>query len=509
LAQVTPSPATPKQHSLGASARASLLWGGGFTLLRDVTQFFVMLVLVRWLSPADYGTAALAQAIIGVAAMISYSTFSLHALQVRDPSTIDWQAHFTAATTIHIVILAFVLLIAWGLTFTPQYREAALPLAALGVVFLIEIPGTLRHRMLEVNHDWKRFRMLLTIGTLLGLGSGLAVGLMGGGVWALIVQPPMLGLPAAFDLLVLQRFRPQWTFSFAGWRETMHFGFNRAASGLFGRARALNENMLLSSVYDLATLGIFSRANGLATLLAGRVGATAMTALYPVVTRAERGSPRFQRLASLVLRGVFWTTVPAVAFLGIAAHDTVLLLYGTRWESVVPLVPLAAAATGIVGVWNALSYLLLANDDSRVALLIDVLAAVSAIALAFLLVPHGVRVYLAGLILHALVFAGITIIVLLHRGAMSASGVADAIIPATVAGLAGAAAVLGLRASAGADLAILFRMVLDSAILAVVYVLTLRVAFSDQLTELLEVVPGGPMLARAMMLPDPRPELAA
>jgi hypothetical protein len=49
-------------------------------------------------------------------------------------------------------------------------------LAALPVVFLIEIPDTLRHRMLEAHHDWKRFRLLLIIGTFLGLGSGLLVG---------------------------------------------------------------------------------------------------------------------------------------------------------------------------------------------------------------------------------------------------------------------------------------------------------------------------------------------
>ena len=505
MAQVTPGPATPNQHSLGTSARASLLWSGGFTLLRDIAQFGVMLILVRLLSPTDYGTAAFVQSIIGFLAMISYSTFSTHALQIRDPQRIDWQAHFTAAAVINLVIFGFVLLVAVGLTFTATYHDLVLPVAGLGLVFLVEIPATLRARMLEAHHDWKRYRLLLMIGTLLGMGVGLIVALLGGGVWALIVQPPVVGLPAAFDLLVLQRFKPDWTWSWARYRDTAWFGLNRVGSGLFGRARALNENLLMSRVFDLATLGIFTRANGLAALLAGRIGATAMTALYPVVTRTERGSARFQRLASLVLRGVCWMTMPAVAFLAISAHDIVFLLYGAKWESVVPLLPLAAAASGTVGVWNALSGLLLANEDSRAALWIDVLAAVSAIALAFLLVPYGARAYLAGLALHACAFVGITIAVLLKRGAISANGVAMAIIPAAVAGLAGAAAVLSLRASV-ADAAILIRIMFDGAILAIIYVLTLRIVFSGQLAELLEVVPGGPMLARAMMLSDPPAE---
>jgi O-antigen/teichoic acid export membrane protein len=502
--------APPAQSKgLGSTARSAVLWGGTFTFLRDVAQFTVMLVLVRLLSPEDYAIAAIVQAISGVFAIFSFATLSSHALQIRNPEENDWQAHFTAGAMLNSAIAGLVLLLALALSFTSRYREAALPLMALPAVFLMEVPGWLRHRMLEVHHDWKRLRILHIVGIILAAMAGLASALMGGGVWALIVQLPMIGLPSAIDLFVAARFKPDWTWSWTHYRKTVSFALDRAASGLFGRARALNENMLLSSIYDLATLGIFSRANGLATLLAGRIGATAITALYPVVTRAERGSLRFQRLASLILRGVCWTTAPLVAFLAVAAHDTVLLLYGPRWGSVVPLLPFAAAATGIVSVWNALSGLLLANDESRAVLSMEVLAAVSAIALAFVLVPYGARAYLAGLALHALVFVGTTIAVLLRKGAMSASGVAMAIIPAAVAGLTGAVAVLCLHASASADVTILFRIMLDGAILAIVYILTLRIAFSGQLTELLEVIPAGPVLARAMMLPDPRPELAA
>ena len=44
----------------------------------------------------------------------------------------------------------------------------------------------------------------------------------------------------------------------------------------------------------------------------------------------------------------------------------------------------------------------------------------------------------------------------------------------------------------------------DGTTLAIVYVLILRVVFPHQLAELLEVVPGGQMLARIALLSDPR-----
>ena len=372
--------ATPK--TLGSAARASLLWGGGFTLLRDVAQFGVMLILVRLLSPADYGTASFVQAILGVFAVLSYQTFSVHALLARDPTEIDWQAHFTTAFVQNFTLAGFMLAVAVALSFTERYHGASLPLAALVVVFLIEIPGTLCFCMLQAKHDWKRYRLLLIIGTFLGLGSGLVVGLMGGGVWALIVQMPMLGLPAAIDLLLIQRFRPDWTWSWVRWRETFHFGVDRIGAGIAVRGRVLNEQTLLSSIYDLAMLGIFSRATGLATLIAGRIGSIAIMSLTPVVTRAEAGSARFQRLADLLLRGVVWLTLPAAAFLALAARDTVALLYGAKWASVAVLLPLAALNIGLGGIVSTLSSLLIANKGSRASMWLDGAVALSAIAVA-------------------------------------------------------------------------------------------------------------------------------
>src|SRR5689334_3326532 len=90
--------------SRASSARAAMLWSAGFTFVRDVAQFGSMLVLVRILSPADYGAATLAQSILGLHSVVSFGTFSSHALQVRDPRAINWQAHFVAAAVINIVL---------------------------------------------------------------------------------------------------------------------------------------------------------------------------------------------------------------------------------------------------------------------------------------------------------------------------------------------------------------------------------------------------------------------
>lgn len=460
-----------------------------------------MLALVRLLSPQDYGSAALAQSIIGLISVVSFGTLVLHALQLRDPAHVDWQAHFTAAAVINSALFCLTLVIAFALSFSERYQSAALPLAGLATVLLVEIPGTLRHRMLESRHDWKRFRILLVLGTLLAAMAGLVVGFLGGGVWALVVQVPLLGLPAAVDLF-LQGWRPDWTWSRARYRETMRFGVNRMGAAALMRGRQTAEQTVLAGAYNFATLGIFTRALGLATLVAGRIGAVAMTSLYPVVTRAEERSGRFQRIAGLVLRGVCWTTIPAALLLALCAEDVVTLVYGPKWIAVVPLLPLAAGVVALSGISSAISSLLLANNDARASLLIDLASAFVAVALALWLVPIGIRAYLMALTAHGTLVLLAMLAALARRGGIRPAAALQAFLPALVAGGGAAVAVGGFRSlGAGVDF-IGFRLFAEAMVFAAAYLLLMRLGFPRSFKELLDVAPGGQRIAAGLLLPE-------
>ncbi len=485
----------PEQASRGASARASLLWGGGFTMLRDIAQFGTMLVLVRLLSPADYGSAALAQTIVGFLSVFSFGTLVTHALQLRDPSKIDWQAHFTAAVVVNATLCAVTLCVAWLLSLSPQYANAAMPLAVLSLVLIVEIPGSLRHRMVQVDHDWKRFRLLLLIGSLLALAVGLVIAWAGGGVWALVVQPVLYGVPAAFDLVIKARWRPDWTWSWGRYRDTARFGFTRMGSAILFSTRQIAEQATLAGVYDFATLGIFTRSVGLATLATGRIGSVTLSSLYTIITRAERGSAQFRRYADLTLRGVAWTTVPTGAYLAVSAPDLVHLLYGAKWVSVVPLLPLAATSVAVGGISTAANILLLANDQIRACLLLDLVSAGLGIGLALWLVPAGPSVYLAALIAASGLMLSVTLAVLTATHGISAKAVITAILPAITATLAAAGAMFAVRKVFGTSDYVPMRLLTDGVAFSIAYLAVMRVGFLGPLRELLEVAPGGATIA--------------
>jgi O-antigen/teichoic acid export membrane protein len=497
---MTDVPHAQKPAALGQTARGAVLWGSGFTLVTDLVQFALMLVLVRILSADDYGRAGLAQSVLGMVSIVSFKTLIPHALQLRDPKTIDWQAHFTAGAVVNVSLFVLTLFVAGLLSLTTSYAGAAAPLTVLSFVLLIEIPANVRVTMLQVAHEWARLRALNIAGTLLAGAAALAVALLGGGVWALVVSVPLFVMPSVVDLFFVVKWRPDWSWSWVRYRDSASFGITRIGSAGLNSGRQMAEQLTLAGVYDFASLGIFSRAVGLATITSGRIGPAAMLFLYPVITRAERGSDHFQRIAGLVLRGVAWTTIPAASFLALFAQDIVSLLYGQRWMDVSPLVPLAAAYVGFNGIVATAYSLLLANEHPRACLMIDVVSNALGMTLIFLFIPLGPRLYLAAVTAQAAVVLSITLVVLYSTGGIRPSQIRSAILPPIAAASAAIAAVIGVRTALPPRSGLAPGVVFEGVVFVLVFLAATRLWFATLLRELLGVAPGGRQINRLMLL---------
>jgi PST family polysaccharide transporter len=236
-------------------------------------------------------------------------------------------------------------------------------------------------------------------------------------------------------------------------------------------------------------------------MAAGRIGALAISALYPVITRAEQGSDRFQRIAGLVLRGVSWMTIPAVIFLALAAPDLVGLLYGAKWTGVIALLPLAGIQVALGGLGEATYQLLLANDEVKTCFRIDILSAVICVVLALWLIPFGPQIYLCGLAVHSALVLMLTLVVLRAKRGIRLTELPATFMPPLAAGLMAGAVLMGLRAALHSIEILSVRVGIDAFVFSVVFLIIIRLGFPRPLRELLHVAPGGRQFAFFTHLP--------
>ncbi len=492
----------PRQAGAGGGFRdkviAAVAWTAAFGVFRDLLQFVTMMVLVRLVAPEAYGQAAVAHGVIGFLGVFSFTTLVSHALQARSDRQVDFQQHFTFGALLQPLWFAATNLLAVALRGSDTYGSTAPLLHVLSIGFLLDWPAELRRKMIEREMDWRRLRLLHAIGLVVAAVLAVAMALAGQGVYALVVPGLAASLPFVWDLFGPLGWRPTWKRPTAQFRPALRFGATRAASGVSTQGRQLLETAGLAPLVGFESLAFFGRAVGLANLFCVRAASQLMQALYPVLTRIEEGSPRYQRASALVLRAAAWVVLPVATVFAALARPVVELVYGSRWSAVVPLLPWVMAA-GAAGALAQVGYqLLLAHNRERRCLTLDILALGGTLAGLALVAAHGLLPYiaLAGLVqLASLVLA---LVWLGRLGAATAAGISVALMPSLAAVAAGAAvcrALFGPLAEISRGGAFLW-----AGSFGALYLVVLRFAFRGPLAELVGYLPFGDRLAPLLLL---------
>jgi O-antigen/teichoic acid export membrane protein len=486
---------------LREAARSGLFWFTGVSVFQDVLQFGVMLVLVRLLEPKAYGQSALITSIVGFLMLFSYRYFIEQTLQARPQEHVDYQTHFAASGAVQVGTFLLANLVAAGMRYFDTYKETAPLLHVMSVVFLLDWPSELRVKMLERQLNWRRLRILQAAGMMLNAAAALLMAAGGAGVYALLLPGLLAMTPFVWDLFVTAKWRPTWAWKRDALPPVIRYGVVRILTLSLVGVRQLAESAILARSIGLSTLGVYSRAFGLANIACGHVPFFLTASIYPVLTRLPAGSERFKKAAAMTFRAVAWFAVPAMVWFAFESAPIVQLLYGSKWLAVVPLLPLALAHAALGALIRAANILLLGSYQQSGILLADTAGFVGAGLSLILLLPHGILYYLGG----AVVAQALSLSVMLHclhsAGVVSLREWGDSIWPAFV----GTAVALTLsylvKAVPGPAAEGIPRFFLMSVFFSFSYIAAVRCIAPAAAAELVDLAPGTQRLRRILWYP--------
>ena len=483
---------------------AGLTWNVAYQAIEVALSFGAMLLLVRIIPPRDYGRAA---AVVGILAMLN--TLNAHlfyeqAIQLPEGDTPDWSLHWTFGFYLQTAMSIVCHLVAGVCWLIPDYRPLAklLHLAAFGLWF--EAANKLGPVMLRRELNFERLKIVAGCGMFARLTATVALGLAGGGAYAIVFGGNVIaGLPFAIDLLLVRRWRPDagwWRrFDWTRYREARLFGLQRTATGLVGGVRDGLEAAILPGTLGFASIGLVNRAQALYGTTVGRLGIVFADTVYPFLPREKHDKARFASHATLYLQVMSFIAVPGAFFIGRYGALLSRVLYGSKWAAADPLIwPASIIALGLAAFAIA-SEILLAAGLLRECLTLDLVAAVSVVpALLAAWITHLALPYtwtLAG------VQAAVALIALGRASHLLQRGwwriTAGPAIVVALAGL-GAGWLLPLRAQRPA-----VQLVAQAAIFIVAGTLSMRILFGSVLERLLTRLPAGHYVRDVLLFRKP------
>jgi lipopolysaccharide exporter len=342
------TPGVAGRANLTAQAASGLSWSALSTVALVVANLAYTATVSRLLEPTEFGLMAMANLVVLFGQFFARMGLASALVQKTELSDDEVRAASTAGIVLGLMCMGLVWLLApavGGLFHTP---EVAPVLRGLGVSCLfmgwsMTGLGLLRREM--------RFRALsvISIGAyVVGyLVVGVALALLGAGVWSLVAATVTSTLiQAVWQFAILRhplrpvlRWRPYQTVCGYGTRLQVAHVLDYLGGNL--------DTFTIARIASPAMLGQYSRAyylvfQPLGTYLSAALTNVAFAALSRVqedATRLRRGYLSMTSLSALLV-------FPLCAGMAVAAPDLVATVLGSQWGPAVGLVPWFALAGG-------------------------------------------------------------------------------------------------------------------------------------------------------------------
>ena len=294
-------------------------------------SFLTLLVLSHYLTPKEFGVAAIA---LGVVQLLNVPVEVLfHDSLVRSDTATE--SHFHSAFSFTLIMSVVLCGACW--LFSGWFaRRMDMPELAVVLPWMsISLLGMAMGSILMADQRRKLQFRALALRSLIGRSIAAAVAITmavrGFGVWALVAQQVLLVSLGSMTLWLASSWRPKLRFQAADVRDLLGFGLHSTLTTFLGLATQRVFLLLVGGYLGSYIVGCFSlvfRATDmLRDILSGAVSQLAL----PLFSRVQSDSVRLAGVYTQALRLTFFIACPVFVLLACCANDVVRLAFGEKW----------------------------------------------------------------------------------------------------------------------------------------------------------------------------------
>lgn len=319
-----------------------LLWGGVSNGVVQLVGALFGIVLLRLLTPDDYGKIAVLLIFSGIASNLQESGFVAALCNRKDARDEDFNAVFWFNIIVSMVL--YVALWFASPLIADFYHEPVLTNLAryLFLGFLISAFGTVQRAYLFRNMMVKQTSIINITALILSNSIGVLMAWQGFAFWGLATQSVSYVVFVQMGNWYISPWRPTLNINLRPAWEMFGFSSKLLVTNLFGQLNSHVFSVLLGKNYSDAVVGHYSNArkwNDMASFtINGMVTSVAQPVLAEVAKEKGKGAlGRYRNVFRKMLRFTCFVSFPCMLGLGLIAPEFILLMAGEKWAESAPL----------------------------------------------------------------------------------------------------------------------------------------------------------------------------
>ncbi|MDN3437353.1 lipopolysaccharide biosynthesis protein [Planococcus sp. APC 3900] len=333
-----------KEKSLKKKTISGLLWSFGDMMGNQGVQFIIQIILARLLTPTDFGLIGMILVFVALSNSLVDSGFTQALIRDQKANQTDYSTVFYFNLAVSLFIYATLFLSAPLISnfFDQAQLTSIIRVLALGVI--INAFSIIPRAMFTKEVNFKVQAKVNMAASLLSGAVAVAMALTGFGVWSLVVRMLALNLIQALLLVFSRRWLPSLVFSVSSFKRLFGFGWKLLVSGLIDTAYNNIYYLIIGKQYTPSSLGHYTNAAKFSDVATQTLTATIQRVTYPVLSGIQEQHDRLKQSFKKIIKLSGFLIFPVMAGVAAVAEPLILLIFGEKWEKMIPYFQLLCIA---------------------------------------------------------------------------------------------------------------------------------------------------------------------
>jgi O-antigen/teichoic acid export membrane protein len=314
---------------------SGLIWTGSARVLGQIFTWAITIVVIRLLSPTDYGLLAMATVFVSFLILMSEAGLGAALVQAPELDDLKLRGIFGAVILVHSAL--FLLLVAAAPAIAQFFEEDHLVLLIriLALQLLIAMFGVIPSALLTRVLDFRRLSIINLTGVLCGSLSTLGLALSGYGVWALVIGSLITSLWNTVAINVMSPYLKWPDFSMRGAVRLIAFGSQVTAARALWLVYSQADVFIAGKLLGTELLGFYSVSMHFASLPVQRLSGILNQVALPAFARSQDNPAAVSQNLLKALRVLGFVGFPILWGISSIAPEIVAVLLGPKWQAVV------------------------------------------------------------------------------------------------------------------------------------------------------------------------------
>lgn len=326
------------------TAKTGLFWS---LISRFGTLFITFLsnlILVRLLSPQDFGTVGILLVFIAVATTLLDGGLGTALIQKSNPTKDDYSTVFTF--NIFISIFLYSVLFCSAPYIANFYNISIITsiLRTQGLVLIINAFRIIQYNLIIKKLEFKKLAIVDITSATIGSLCGIIMAKSGLGIWSLVFNNLLYSLVFTIIVNICGNWHPKLQFEISNFRQLFSFGGMIMLSNILDSIYKNIQHAIIGKMFNTATVGYYSQAKKLEEIPVLGITSAVNSVFFPIFSLMQNDKQKICDALCKSTSIISYLLFPIMILVIFIAKPLIEIIYTSKWDESISLFQLLCIA---------------------------------------------------------------------------------------------------------------------------------------------------------------------